>query len=53
LHVLEFGVGAYLFFCVCYDLAFGNKHYFLFLFLQSIAFFIVGMGYGGTFVPQS
>ncbi|GJM97935.1 hypothetical protein PR202_ga14900 [Eleusine coracana subsp. coracana] len=53
LHVLELGVGAYLFFCGCYDFAFGNNNYFLFLFVQSIAFFVVGVGYIGTFVPQS
>ncbi|KAL6874055.1 hypothetical protein ACP4OV_014137 [Aristida adscensionis] len=53
LHVLELGVAAYLFFCGCYDMAFGNNHYFVFLFLQSIAFFVVGVGYVGTFVPHS
>ncbi|KAG1369650.1 Glucomannan 4-beta-mannosyltransferase 1 [Cocos nucifera] len=53
LHLLELGVGAYLFFCGCYDVAFGKNHYFIFLFLQAIAFFIVGLGYVGTFVPHS
>uniref|UniRef100_A0A0A9DE91 Glycosyltransferase 2-like domain-containing protein n=1 Tax=Arundo donax TaxID=35708 RepID=A0A0A9DE91_ARUDO len=53
LHVLELGVAAYLFFCGCYDIAFGKNHYFVFLFLQSIAFFVVGVGYVGTFVPHT
>ncbi|KAF8658465.1 hypothetical protein HU200_058917 [Digitaria exilis] len=53
LHILELGVAAYLFFCGCYDVAFGNNHYYIFLFLQSIAFFVVGVGYIGTFVPLS
>ncbi|XVE99124.1 hypothetical protein REPUB_Repub03eG0170200 [Reevesia pubescens] len=53
LHLLELGVGAYLFFCGCYDLTFGKNRYFIFLFLQSIAFFIAGVGYVGTFVPNS
>uniref|UniRef100_A0A0A8YGW4 glucomannan 4-beta-mannosyltransferase n=1 Tax=Arundo donax TaxID=35708 RepID=A0A0A8YGW4_ARUDO len=53
LHILELGVAAYLFFCGCYDIAFGKNHYFIFLFLQSIAFFVVGVGYVGTFVPHS
>ncbi|KAL5733635.1 hypothetical protein ACOSQ2_033327 [Xanthoceras sorbifolium] len=53
LHLLELGVGAYLFFCGCYDIAFGKNHYFIFLFLQSIAFFIAGVGYIGTFVPNA
>ncbi|XP_065856408.1 glucomannan 4-beta-mannosyltransferase 9 [Euphorbia lathyris] len=53
LHLLELGTGAFLFFCGCYDLAFGKNHYFLYLYMQAIAFFIVGFGYVGTFVPQS
>ncbi|XP_025810950.1 probable glucomannan 4-beta-mannosyltransferase 9 isoform X2 [Panicum hallii] len=53
LHILELGVAAYLFFCGCYDVTFGNNHYYIFLFLQSIAFFVVGVGYVGTFVPYS
>ncbi|KDO40534.1 hypothetical protein CISIN_1g009761mg [Citrus sinensis] len=52
-HVLELGVGAYLFLCGCYDVAFGKNHYFIYLFLQSIAFFVAGVGYVGTFVPNS
>ncbi|XP_057736402.1 glucomannan 4-beta-mannosyltransferase 9-like isoform X2 [Arachis stenosperma] len=53
LHFWELLVGAYLFFCGCYDLTFGKNHYFIYLFLQSIAFFIVGIGYVGIFVPNS
>ncbi|XP_058108630.1 glucomannan 4-beta-mannosyltransferase 9-like isoform X2 [Magnolia sinica] len=53
LHVLELGIGAYLFFCACYDFAFGKNHYFIYLYLQAIAFFIMGFGYVGTFVPNS
>ncbi|KAF8403212.1 hypothetical protein HHK36_011311 [Tetracentron sinense] len=50
---LELGFGAFLFFCGCYDFAHGKNHYFIYLYLQSIAFFIVGFGYVGTFVPNS
>ncbi|CAI9759798.1 unnamed protein product [Fraxinus pennsylvanica] len=50
LHFLEFFVGFYLFFCGCYDFAFGRNHFFVYLFLQSIAFFVVGFDYVGTFV---
>ncbi|KAJ8433309.1 hypothetical protein Cgig2_012877 [Carnegiea gigantea] len=50
---LELGVGAYLLLCGCYDFAFGRNHYFIYLFLQSFAFFIAGFGYVGTFVPSS
>ncbi|KAK1276979.1 Glucomannan 4-beta-mannosyltransferase 9 [Acorus gramineus] len=53
LHLSELGVGAYLFFCGCYDLSFGKNHYYLYLYLQSFAFFIMGFGYVGTFVPNS
>uniref|UniRef100_A0A8R7R7Q0 Glycosyltransferase 2-like domain-containing protein n=1 Tax=Triticum urartu TaxID=4572 RepID=A0A8R7R7Q0_TRIUA len=52
LHLWELGVAAYLFLCGCYDISFGNNRYFIFLFMQSIAFFIVGVGYVGTFVAQ-
>lgn len=53
LHLLELGVGAYLFFCGCYDVFFGKNHFFIFLYIQAIAFFIMGFGYVGTFVPNS
>ncbi|XP_027363147.1 glucomannan 4-beta-mannosyltransferase 9-like isoform X2 [Abrus precatorius] len=53
LYFLELGVGAYLFFCGWYDLTHGRNHYFIYLFLQSFAFFVVGVGYIGTFVPNS
>ncbi|CAL9753048.1 unnamed protein product [Musa acuminata subsp. burmannicoides] len=53
LHLLELFTGAYLFFCGCYDLSFGKNHYYLYLFLQAITFFVVGFGYVGTFVPQT
>ncbi|KAJ0088755.1 hypothetical protein Patl1_32359 [Pistacia atlantica] len=53
IHMLELGVGAFLFLCGCYDIFFGENLYFLYLFLQAIAFFIAGFGYIGTFVPHS
>ncbi|KAL2509247.1 Glucomannan 4-beta-mannosyltransferase 9 [Forsythia ovata] len=53
IHLLELGTGAYLFFCGCYDLAFGKNHYFVYLFIQAVTFFIMGFGYVGTFVPHS
>ncbi|KAE9465542.1 hypothetical protein C3L33_02560, partial [Rhododendron williamsianum] len=53
IHLLELGTGFYLFFCGCYDVAFGKNHYFIYLFVQAIAFFIAGFGYIGTFVPNS
>ncbi|KAJ4971321.1 hypothetical protein NE237_004420 [Protea cynaroides] len=53
LHPLELGFGAFLFFCGCYDFTFGKSHCFIYLFLQSITFFIVGFAYVGTIVPNS
>ncbi|KAI4310480.1 hypothetical protein MLD38_035456 [Melastoma candidum] len=52
LHMLELGVGAYLFLCGCYDAAYGKNRYFIYLFAQAIAFFIAGFGYVGTFVAN-
>ncbi|KAL3628371.1 Glucomannan 4-beta-mannosyltransferase 9 [Castilleja foliolosa] len=51
-HLLELSTGAYLFFCGCYDIVFGKNHYYIYLFVQAIAFFITGFGYVGTFVPS-
>ncbi|KAF3949786.1 hypothetical protein ACB098_09G046900 [Castanea mollissima] len=53
LHLLELAVGAFLLFVGWYDVFFGKNHFFLFLFMQAAAFFIVGFGYVGTFVPNS
>ncbi|XP_073140146.1 glucomannan 4-beta-mannosyltransferase 9-like [Henckelia pumila] len=52
IHLLELTTGVYLFFCGCFDVAFGENHYFIYLFVQAIAFFIMGFGYVGTFVPN-
>ncbi|XP_047983126.1 glucomannan 4-beta-mannosyltransferase 9-like [Salvia hispanica] len=52
IHLLELAIGCYLFFCGCYDVAFGKNHFFIYLFIQATAFFIMGFGYIGTFVPS-
>ncbi|XP_042053933.1 glucomannan 4-beta-mannosyltransferase 9-like isoform X1 [Salvia splendens] len=52
-HFLELGFGFYLLLCGCYDLIYGKYHFFIYLLLQSIAFFVMGFGYVGTFVPSS
>ncbi|KAJ0243980.1 Glucomannan 4-beta-mannosyltransferase 9 [Hirschfeldia incana] len=52
IHVLELGVGMYLFSVGCYDALFGKNHYYLYLFAQAIAFFIAGCGQIGTIVPN-
>ncbi|GMI96627.1 CELLULOSE SYNTHASE LIKE A9, RESISTANT TO AGROBACTERIUM TRANSFORMATION 4 [Hibiscus trionum] len=53
LHLLELTIAAFLLFAGCYDYAFGKYYYFIYLILQSIAFFIVGIGYVGTIVPNT
>ncbi|CAI9097832.1 OLC1v1034340C3 [Oldenlandia corymbosa var. corymbosa] len=53
LHPFELAVGAYLFCCGCYDVAFGKNLYYLYLFAQAAAFCTVGLGYIGTSVPNS
>ncbi|KAJ0704501.1 putative glucomannan 4-beta-mannosyltransferase [Helianthus annuus] len=50
---LELFVGFVLFGCACYDLAYGKYHYYVYLYLQAIAFIIMGCGYMGNQVPNS
>nr|XP_043631564.1 glucomannan 4-beta-mannosyltransferase 9-like [Erigeron canadensis] len=52
-YMLEIIAGLYLFLCGCYDYSFGKNHYYIYLFLQSMAFFIAGFGYIGVFIPNS
>uniref|UniRef100_A0A2P2N0E6 Uncharacterized protein n=1 Tax=Rhizophora mucronata TaxID=61149 RepID=A0A2P2N0E6_RHIMU len=49
----ELGFAAFLFFCGCYDYVHGKNNYFVYLFLQTITFFICGIGYVGTIIPSS
>ncbi|KAL4359549.1 hypothetical protein AHAS_Ahas08G0088500 [Arachis hypogaea] len=48
LNTLELGFAAFLFFCGCYDFVHGKNNYFVYLFLQTITFSIVGFGYVAT-----
>ncbi|KAL1817350.1 hypothetical protein DCAR_0521787 [Daucus carota subsp. sativus] len=49
---LEIITGMFLFSCGWYDYYYGKNNYFIYLFVQSMAFFVVGLGYVGTFVPN-
>ncbi|KAI3724069.1 hypothetical protein L2E82_35834 [Cichorium intybus] len=51
--MLELSMGLVLFASGCYDLAFGKYSYYIYLYLQAIAFIIMGLGYVGTHVPKS
>lgn len=50
LNFLELGFAVFLFFCGCYDYVHGKHNYFIYLFLQTLTFTIVGFGYVGTIV---
>lgn len=49
--VQELSIGAFLFFCGCYDFLYGKHYYFVYLFLQTITYTITGLGWVGTIVP--
>ncbi|XP_012836037.1 PREDICTED: mannan synthase 1-like [Erythranthe guttata] len=52
IHILEIVVGMYLLHCAIYNMLYGHNHFFIYLLLQAGAFFIIGVGYIGTFVPN-
>ncbi|XP_045809937.1 glucomannan 4-beta-mannosyltransferase 9-like [Trifolium pratense] len=53
IHMTELFVGFYLLYCGCYDFMYGKNYFFIFLFMQAIAFFILAFGYVGIFVPNT
>ncbi|KAL8193642.1 hypothetical protein R6Q57_026777 [Mikania cordata] len=53
IHLTELGFAVFLFFTGCYDFMYGKHNYFIYIFLQTITFLIVGFGYVGTIVPSS
>ncbi|GKB56167.1 glucomannan 4-beta-mannosyltransferase 9-like protein [Tanacetum coccineum] len=50
---LELSVGVFLLICGTLDLAFGQYKYYIYLYLQAIAFLVMGSGYVGTRLPNS
>ncbi|XP_022859126.1 glucomannan 4-beta-mannosyltransferase 2-like isoform X3 [Olea europaea var. sylvestris] len=50
LHELELAM--FLYVCGFYDFLYGRNNYFIYMFLQAIAFTIVGFGYVGTIIPM-
>ncbi|KAK9676897.1 hypothetical protein RND81_11G108500 [Saponaria officinalis] len=50
MNFLELGVGVFLFASGCYDFLYGKWSFYVYFFLQSISFFIVGFGYVGTII---
>ncbi|XP_058083488.1 glucomannan 4-beta-mannosyltransferase 1-like [Magnolia sinica] len=53
IHVMELIMGVFLLYCAIYDVILGRDYFFFYLFLQSAAFFVMGFGYMGTFVPSN
>ncbi|KAK1409956.1 hypothetical protein QVD17_36487 [Tagetes erecta] len=51
--ILELCVGIVLLGCASYDLAYGKYRYYIYLYLQAIAFLTMGCGYIGIQVPNS
>ncbi|XP_010937167.1 glucomannan 4-beta-mannosyltransferase 9 isoform X1 [Elaeis guineensis] len=49
----EIGFAVFLFFCACCDVAFGENYYYVYIYLQALAFLVVGFGYVGSFIPNS
>ncbi|XP_078433069.1 putative glucomannan 4-beta-mannosyltransferase 11 isoform X2 [Wolffia australiana] len=49
----ELGLGIFLSLCACYNLAFSRNYHYVYMFMQSMAFSIVGLGYVGCAVPSS
>ncbi|KAL5709992.1 glucomannan 4-beta-mannosyltransferase [Ranunculus cassubicifolius] len=52
IHMTELVMGLFLLYCAIYDFLFGHDHFFIYLFLQAGAFFVMGFGYVGTFVSN-
>ncbi|CAN1171542.1 Glucomannan 4-beta-mannosyltransferase 2 [Linum perenne] len=50
LNKIELGFALFLFICGCYDYVHGKNNYFVYLWLQTITFFIAGVGYIGTII---
>ncbi|KAJ4765243.1 cellulose synthase like [Rhynchospora pubera] len=47
INLSEIGFAAFLLFCATCDLLYGDDYYFVYMYLQSISFIVVGVGYVG------
>ena len=52
-HILELSVGVFLLISGSLDFAFGQYRYYIYIYLQAIAFLIMGSGYVGTSPPNT
>nr|ADW77641.1 putative mannan synthase [Amorphophallus konjac] len=51
-HFLEIGLALYLIICASYNYMHANNYCYIYIYLQSLAFLVMGLGYVGTFVPS-
>lgn len=49
---MEVLMGLFLLYCTIYDIMFGRDLFYVYLFAQSMAFFVVGFGYVGVYVSN-
>ncbi|XP_064999306.1 glucomannan 4-beta-mannosyltransferase 1-like isoform X3 [Musa acuminata AAA Group] len=52
IHLMEVLMGLFLLYCTIYDIMFGRDLFYVYLFAQSMAFFVVGFGYVGVYVSN-
>ncbi|XP_062196335.1 probable glucomannan 4-beta-mannosyltransferase 11 isoform X1 [Phragmites australis] len=52
-HCSEIFVGTCIILCGCYDVLYSKKGYSIYLFLQGMAFLVVGFGYVGSLPPRA
>ncbi|XP_072991531.1 probable glucomannan 4-beta-mannosyltransferase 7 isoform X2 [Typha latifolia] len=52
-NVPELGFAVFLFFCASYDLLLGTRSYYMNLYLQGVAFLVLGFNFSGTFSCSS
>ncbi|CAI9780180.1 unnamed protein product [Fraxinus pennsylvanica] len=52
IYILELVIGMCLLHCAVYNMFYGNNHFYIYLLLQAVAFFVVGLGCVGTVVPN-
>ncbi|XP_062190973.1 probable glucomannan 4-beta-mannosyltransferase 11 isoform X1 [Phragmites australis] len=52
-HCSELFVGTCIILCGCYDVLYSKKGYYIYLFIQGMAFLVVGFGYVGTLPPRT
>ncbi|KAJ3673794.1 hypothetical protein LUZ60_005786 [Juncus effusus] len=48
IYLLELGLAVFLLICASYNLLFGNDYFYIYIYLQAIAFIIMGFGFVGT-----